>query len=341
MHSRRTPDSNPTAAPVLVTGATGFTGGHLARALKRRGYSVRALVRPSSDAALLLHDGIEVVEGDIARAADVYRAAEGVSHIYHIAAVYRTAGHPDQYYRDVNVGGTIHVLDAARRHGVQRVLHCSTCGVHGDVSRIPSDETAPYNPGDIYQLTKLEAEQAVQDAIGRGQPAVIFRPTGIYGPGDLRFLKLFKTIHQRTFRMFGSGEIPYHVIYIDDLVAGILLCGEHPAALGEIFILGGDEVVTLNELTRLVADAVGVPPPRGHLPLRPLLAAAAVCEQLCKPFGIDPPLHKRRVEFFAKKRAFSIEKARSRLGFVPRVDLAEGLRRTAQWYFESGYLRRR
>jgi nucleoside-diphosphate-sugar epimerase len=130
--------------------------------------------------------------------------------------------------------------------------------------------------------------------------------------------------------MFGSGEVPYHFTYIDDLVDGILLCGEHPDAPGEVYIIGGDEYVSLNELVRLVAEAVHVKPPRGRLPLFPLMAAAVACEWVCRPLGIDPPLHKRRVEFFIKPRAFSNEKAKRELGYTPRVPLREGLRRTAE-----------
>lgn len=332
-----TPGTNATG-PVLVTGATGFTGGALARELRRRGQPVRALVRNAAKAAPLARLGIELIEGDIIRADDVARAAEGVSLIYHIAALFRTAGHPDSYYREVNAAGVGHVLDAARKQGVARIVHCSTVGVHGHVSQIPSDENAPYNPGDIYQVTKLEGEKLAQQAIARGEPVTIFRPAGIYGPGDLRFLKLFRAIKKRRFVMFGSGEVFYHFTYIDDLVEGIILCGEHPAALGELFILCGREYITLNQLVATIADCVGVRPPRLKLPLAPLFIAGKVCETLCVPLGINPPLHTRRCDFFTHVRAFTGDKARRLLGFEPKVSVNEGLRRTAAWYFQQGLL---
>jgi nucleoside-diphosphate-sugar epimerase len=325
----------------LVTGATGFTGGHLSRALRHRGWQVRALVRDPGKTDALRSLGVEIAQGDLTDAEAVDRAVAGCTHVFHIAALYREAKHPDHVYRAVNVAGTRHLLGAAARHGIERFVHCSTVGVHGDIDRLPADEEAPFNPGDIYQETKLEAELLAKRAFEDGVAGTIFRPVGIYGPGDLRFLKLFKAIHTGRFRMFGQGDVAYHLTYIADLVEGILLCGEHPAAVGETFILAGPRYTSINELVELVAAALDRAPPRGHLPLAPLLAAAWLCEGICKPFGIDPPLHRRRCDFFHKSRGFTSNKASRLLGYRPEVDLAEGLHRTAAWYREQGFLRAR
>ncbi|MFA9479108.1 NAD-dependent epimerase/dehydratase family protein [Phycisphaerales bacterium AB-hyl4] len=323
----------------LVTGATGFTGGHLARTLANRGWCVRALVRDSDRAAPLQRDGIDTIVGNLTHRDDVRRAAAGCTHIFHIAALYRSAKHPDRVYHDVNVNGTRHVLDAAREHNVARTVHCSTVGVHGDIDQLPADENAPFKPGDIYQQTKLEAELLARDAFNGNQPGSIFRPVGIYGPGDLRFLKLFRMIHTGRFRMFGQGNIHYHLTYINDLVDGIILCGTHPAALGQTYILAGPRHTTIRELADHVAHAVGRPPTKGSLPLTPLKLAATACEILCRPFNIEPPLHHRRLDFFTKSRGFSDAKARRELGYQPKVDLPEGLTRTAAWYFQHNYLK--
>ena len=333
---RRRGDSNEKLA--LVTGGAGFTGGHLAHALVRRGHRVRILSRSRAQARGLERVGAEIIEGDLTRAQDVDKAVKGCSHVYHIAALYRQARHPDRVYYDVNLGGTRRVLDAAARHGVRRVVHCSTVGVHGDVGSVPADEDAPFNPGDVYQGSKLQGELAAREAFASGLPGVIVRPAAIYGPGDLRFLKLFKSIRRGLFCMFGRGEATYHLVYIDDLVKGIVLCGEHPAAIGETFILAGPRYTTINELVARVAAAVGVPPPRARAPLMPLLAAAWLCETACKPLGLEPPLHRRRCDFFTKTRGFSSAKARRMLGYVPAVDLEEGLRATAAAYVADGYL---
>ena len=342
MASGAPPEPAPTAPPVAVTGATGFTGGALAHRLLDNGHALRVLVRDPEAAAArrLAERGATLVTGDLTDADAVARMAEGADTLYHIGALFRTAGHPDSYYADVNEGGTVHVIEAAIRHGVRRTVHCSTVGVHGHVSEIPSDESAPYNPGDIYQVTKLAGEERFREAMAAGRllGGSIFRPAGIYGPGDLRFLKVFRGVQRGRFPMFGSGEVTYHFTYIDDLVDGILLCGTHPDAVGDTFILGGDEFISLNDFVKLVADAVGGRPPRLHLPLGPLLLAARACETVCRPLGIDPPLHVRRCEFYMKARAFSNAKAKRVLGFQPKVTMADGVRRTAAWYAAEGLI---
>lgn len=323
---------------VLVTGATGFTGGALAKKLIERGDQVVALVRKSANTKALGALGVELVYGDITDADAVQRAAEGTQIIYHIAAVYRTAGHPDSYYEAVNIQGVQHVIDAALKHKVGRTVHCSTIGVHGDIEEIPSNEESPFNPGDIYQRTKLAGEQLFAEAMANGLPGSIFRPGAIYGPGDLRLLKMFKQVKRGFFPLFGGGKNLYHLSYIDDLTDGIILCGEHPNAVGERFILCSNEYDTLKALTATIARQLNVKEPNLSLPVAPLMLAAKVCEALCKPLGIDPPLHTRRVEFFVKSRAFDNSKARKLLGYEPKIGTEEGVKRTIAWYEDNDLL---
>jgi nucleoside-diphosphate-sugar epimerase len=244
---------------------------------------------------------------------------------------------PDSLYREVNVGGTEHILEAAGRHGVERTIHCSTVAVLGAIEELPCDEDRPVNSTDVYRKTKLDGELRARAAIAQGLPVVIVRPAGIYGPGDLRFLKLFRAIYQRRFRMFGSGESAWQGIYIDDLVDGLLLCAEHPKAHGQTYILAEERRFTLNQVVRAIATAVGAPTPKGHLPYWPLAAGAALCEALCRPLRIEPPLYLCRGAFI-DDRAFSTGKARHELGYVAKMPLEEGLRRTAGWYLEHGHL---
>jgi nucleoside-diphosphate-sugar epimerase len=264
---------------------------------------------------------------------------DGVDMVCHIAAAYRQENISRKEMFAINATGTGNLLDAAAKSGVRRFIHCSTVGVHGDVKRPPADENAPYGPGDHYQESKLEGEQIALQYMAEGRlPIVVFRPGPMYGPGDLRFLKLFKAIKTRTFVMLGSGKVLYQLIYIDDLVDGILLCATNDSAIGNVYILTGSEPVSLNQLVQAIATAFEVRPPRLHVPFTPVYLAGLACEIVCKPFGINPPLYRRRVDFFRKTRSFDISKAMRELNFRPQVDLRTGVRLTLDWYRANGYL---
>jgi dihydroflavonol-4-reductase len=324
---------------VLVTGAAGFTGGHLARALAVSGHEVRALVRDRVRAGSLGQSGIQLIGGDLRDPAVVEKAVADVEVVYHTAAVYRQAGISRETYRAVNAVAVQHLVETAARAGARRVVHCSTVGVHGDIRHPPANEEAPLEPGDVYQATKLEGERLARHAAdASGIELTIVRPTGIYGPGDRRLFKLFGGVARGRFPMLGSGDIYYHLTYIDDLVEGFRLCGEQAAAANRTYILAGPEVTTLNQLVAIVAEIAGVQPPRLHLPLWPFWAAGALCEAVCVPFGVEPPIYRRRVDFYAKSRAFDISRARAEIGYAPDVGLREGIRRTLDWYRNNGWI---
>ena len=327
---------------VLVTGATGFTGGHLARHLVAHGHQVWALVREGAPKDVrdgLQAAGIQLLDGDLRDKPSLERACAGVDVVYHIAAIYRQAGLRDEEYRAVNAAAVRDVVLAAAVGGAARVVHCSTVGVHGDVEHPPANEDAPLKPGDIYQVTKLEGEEAAREAsTSAGIEVVIARPTGIYGPGDRRLLKLFRGVARRRFIVLGNGRIFYHLTYIDDLVEGFRLCGEVPGVGGRTYILAGGEVTTLDELIGLIAAEAKVPRPRVRLPVWPFWIAGAACEAICSPLGIEPPIYRRRVDFFTKSRAFDISRARAELGYSPQVSLRDGIARTLAWYRQAGWL---
>jgi dihydroflavonol-4-reductase len=324
---------------VLVTGATGFAGGALARRLASHNAPVRALVRNSANVAPLTELGIEIVHGDLRDPASLRQAMCGVDVVYHIAAIYRQQGVEPQLFKAINATGVKNLLDAATDAGVSRFVHCSTVGVHGHVERPPAAEDAPFAPGDVYQDSKLEGERIAARYMAEGRlPVTIFRPAAIYGPGDLRLLKLFRGIKRGRFPMIGDGQVFYHLVYIDDLVEGIVRCGTADQAIGEIFILAGPEYTTLNDLVATVAQELDGRPPWLRIPLTPVYAAAAACEAVCRPLGLEPPLYRRRVSFFTKSRAFDIAKARRTLDYAPEVSVREGVARTGAWYAEQGLL---
>ncbi len=324
---------------VALTGASGYTGGHVLKHLLARGDSVKALVRKGSITPSLSASGAELVEGVLGNAEDAGRLVQGCEAVMHIAAVYRTAGHPDSYYREVNVQGTRLLLEAAHDTGIRRFVHTSTVGVHGDVKNPPADEDAPIAPSDIYQETKAEAD-ALSREFGRthGIEVAIVRPGAIYGPGETRLLKVFKGIARGRYAVVGSGKAHYHLVYIDDLVSGFLLALDRKEAAGETFIIAGPKSISQDDLAREVAKATGGSVWPFHIPAWPIQRLGDLVEGICVPLGIEPPIHRRRVDFWVKNRSFSIEKARRLLGYVPKVDVAEGIARTARWYRENGWL---
>jgi dihydroflavonol-4-reductase len=322
---------------VLVTGAAGFTGSHLACTLASRGYQVRAFQRDASPKPAV--PGIDVVAGDLRDPAALAQAVANVEVVYHIAAIYRQAGVSADVYRAVNATAVGQIVEAAAAAGVRRVVYCSTVGVHGDIEHPPANEDAPLKPGDIYQETKLEGERLAREAgARRGIEVTVVRPSGIYGPGDRRLLKLFRGVARRRWVTLGRGKIYYHLTYIDDLVEGFRLCGEHPSAANQTYILAGGEVTTLNELVAIVADVAGVPVPAVHLPVWPFWLAGAACEAVCAPLGLEPPIYRRRVDFFTKSRAFDIGRAQRDLGYAPQVRLHDGIQRTIEWYHAHDWL---
>jgi nucleoside-diphosphate-sugar epimerase len=325
---------------VLITGGTGFTGSHAVRRYLARGHSVRVL---DNQKGVFFDElcgaGAEIQIGSVADREAVRKAVEGVELIHHVAAAFREINVPKSVYKSVNVDGTRLVAEEALRAGVRRVVYCSTEGVHGHVADPPANEEAPIAPEDHYQQTKWEGEIAFREVAAQGLDGVILRPTGIYGPGDpARFLMLFRMVKRGHFFIVGDGRARYHPLYIDNLCDAFELAAEKPEARGETFLVADDRSLTWNELIPLVAKTLAIDVKIHYIPLGPVWLAAALCEAACWPFGITPPLFRRRAEMFSHMRSFDISKARRVLGYEPKVPLEEGLARTCAWYRAHGYL---
>ena len=325
---------------ILVTGGTGFTGTALVRRLLMDGHSVVAFdYKQGLAASELKRRGAELLLGSVTDRELVTRAIRGVDVVYHLAAAFRELNVPEQHYYEVNVEGTRNVLTAAARSGVQKVIYCSTCGVHGNIDDPPADEDAPIQPADYYQQTKYEAEPFVREWNRRGLRTTILRPAAIYGPGDPeRFFMIFKRVARGVFPMFGDGKTLYHPLYIDNLVDAFIAAMPPEVGNGEAYLIADENYVAIEDLVKAVAAALGVTVSIPHYPLVPLIVAGHVCETLCKPFGITPPIFPRRVDWYRQNRAFDIRKAKRDLGYRPAVGLTEGLARTASWYRAEGYL---
>ena len=223
----------------LVTGASGFTGGAVCRRLLNEGWSVTAFARASSNTRALQEAGVQCVVTDITDRAAVAKSFPDVDVVFHIAAAYR-AEHADHgEFSRVNVDATRNLLEEAGERGVSRFVHCSTVGVQGEIEDPPASEDYRFHPGDHYQESKLAGEQLALEYFAKGLKGAVVRPVGIYGPGDTRFLKLFKPIAKGYFVMVGKGDSLYHMTYIDDLVEGFMLAATRPEALGEVFTIAG------------------------------------------------------------------------------------------------------
>jgi nucleoside-diphosphate-sugar epimerase len=201
------------------------------------------------------------------------------------------------------------------------------------------DESTPHAPKDVYQRTKSAAELWVLDQVRtNGLRATAVRPADVYGPGDRRLAKLFRMVQKGRFVYLGDGRGRRHMIYIDDLLQGMVAAQEREAAIGNVYLLAGPTPIALRDLVELIARELGVAPPRLRLPYRPVRLAAVAVEALCRPLGVQPPIYPRRVDFYAHDYEFDTTRARRDLGFVPEVDVEEGVRRTIAAYRQEGLL---
>jgi len=325
---------------ILVTGGTGFTGKALVKRLLEEGHQVVALdYKEGLKTDELRKWGAEVIIGSVTDRAVVEKSLRGVDVVHHLAAAFRELNVPDSYYQEVNVGGTVNVLEAAFSQGVKKFIYCSTCGVHGNIDHPPGGEEAPIHPADYYQATKFEAEPLVNDYFRKGLKTVILRPAAIYGPGDPeRFYMIFKRVAGGRFPMFGSGKTYYHPLYIDNLIDVFLLAMEEGKGDGQAYLIADEAYLEIKDLVRKVGNSLGIEVKINHYPIIPLIIAGHIFEKLYKPFGITPPIFPRRVDWYRQNRAFNIDKAKRELGYQPKVGIEEGLRRTAQWYKKEGYL---
>lgn len=325
---------------ILVTGGTGFTGKALVRRLLDDGHQVVALDFQEGLKTEELRDwGAEVVIGTVTDKGVVDRCMQGVDIVHHLAAAFRQLNVPNSYYWDVNVQGTKNVLEAALREGVKKFVYCSTCGVHGNVEHPPGNEDSPINAADYYQQTKYEAEPIVKEYQHKGLETTILRPAAIYGPGDPeRFFMIFKRVNKGMFPMFGNGKTLYHPLYIDHLVDAHVLAQERGKGVGEAYLIADEHYLEIETLVQKAAMALDVDVKIPHFPIAPVIIVGHICEKVCKPFKITPPIFPRRVDWYRQNRAFSIDKAKRDLGYAPNVSIDEGLRRTAAWYRQEGYL---
>lgn len=321
----------------LITGATGFIGGYVAKACLARGRAVCTIARPTSDTAELEKQGVTVYRGDLRDANVVRQAMEDVEVVVHCAA---KVGHwgPLADFRAVNVEGVRNLLETSKGRALSRFVHVSTLGVYPARHHYATDETVPayFAHRDSYSQSKAEAEQVALAAYRDfGVPVVILRPGFVYGPGDRNVMpKIIDALRQGSVRLPGGGRAALNTIYIRNLVDAIFLAIDSQEAVGQIYNLTDGEYVSKEKFIHAVADAMGLPHPHLKPPFWLAKLVARSCEGWARLRGASeaPRFNMTSLKFLGMNLDFSIDKAKRELGYRPRVSFDDAIAETMAWY---------
>ncbi len=325
----------------LITGATGFVGPYLVRKLVSLEHECRCLVRSAVKAKTILQPGVDLVEGDVTEMDSLKGIASGMDGIFHLA----TLGHmhnfeaPPSMFENVNVRGTINMMNEALLSGVKKVVHCSSVAAMGICREIPANEESECVPHHPYGKSKLQAEKEVRKLMTENNlPAVIVRFSMVYGPGDPRdILRLARLAKKRMLPKIGNAPKLTPLVHVDDAVQGLLLAMEK-GRMGEAYLITNAQSEPFDDLIRIIRETLGAGGIAIPLPAGPALVAAGAMEFVWRLLGKVPPVTRKNIESTLADRVFSIEKARRELGFEPQVDPVKGLTETIRWYMENGWI---
>ncbi|MCK5283641.1 MAG: NAD(P)-dependent oxidoreductase [Nanoarchaeota archaeon] len=324
---------------ILVTGAAGFTGSLLVKRLLKMKYEVVGLDNQIGYKKELEKKGAKIVIGSITDKKLVNELTKGCDIVFHLAAAFRKVNLPKKTYWDVNVNGTRYLCEASLRNKVKRFIYCSTSGVHGLVRKKPATEESPITPADYYQYTKHEGEIVTNEFYKKGLKTVIIRPGAIYGPGDSgRFIMIFKMVKKGAFFMLGKGKITYHPVYIDNLTDSFILAMNSNKAIGQTYLIADKDCRSIEDIVRTVAKVMKKKLNIIHIPIWPVWFAGLICEGLFKLTPWDPPIFRRRVDWFRQDREYSSKKAMHEINYKPKIALEEGLKRTYTWYKKNNLI---
>jgi 2-alkyl-3-oxoalkanoate reductase len=319
----------------LITGGTGLVGHHLVTALQQRGDIVRALVLPTEDARWLEERGVAIYRGNIRNPDTLTVPMRRADTVFHLAAMQGVWLPIEEYYQ-VNVIGTENVCRAAMAAGVRRIVHVSSWTIYGMASGWPLTEDVPPAPrNDPYWITKAQGDLLVQRMIAREHlPAAIIRPGTIFGVGDrLNFGRMADKLCAGKGIVIGSGRNALPLVYVTDVVQGLLLCADHDRAQGQAFNITNDQPLTQAEFLQAVAQELGTASPRWHIPYAAAYAMAYAAERAVKFTGSKHPLVTRHgVTLYGTDNRHSIDKARTELGYAPQVSIRQGIQLACTWY---------
>lgn len=325
----------------VITGATGLLGSHIAEQLRAAGERVRALVRPASDTRFLEKIGVELVRGDLEDADAVKKAVAGAAIVYHSAAKVSDWGPWAEFEREA-VHNTQNLVDACRAADVPRLLHVSSISVYGYVKKGAGEMVTEDTPmgtkfrlWDYYPQSKILAENITRTY---GERVTIARPSWMYGPRDRGTIpRLVKALSERRVPIIGSGDNLLNIIYAGDVAAGCILAANNPVAGGLVYNFCSEGEATQKQMLNTLTDALGLPRITRHRFYWVVMRFAFMKEFFAKLFGRKtPPTPTRRVVYLiARPTRFSIARAKEELGWQPRMNIAEGMRRSLEWYYNE------
>jgi nucleoside-diphosphate-sugar epimerase len=310
----------------LVTGANGFTGSHLVKALERRGDAVVGLVRKSSNIDRLSGCNVQLVYGDITDRDALKTAISGVDWVFHTAAYVELGLVNAAEMERVNVQGTRAVMEVAEAAGVSKVVYCSTIGVFGDTQGRVADETFQREQADFssaYDRTKYEAQQIVDRFAAKGLPVVSILPSGIFGADDPHFGPVMQQFLKGGLKVWAGGDRITGIVHVDDLAAAMILAAEK-AKPGEHYIISAGDLTT-REMFALLSQEAGIPVPR-EVPKPLVRLAGNLLDPIGRLLNWQPPISRERVHYIYDRCVrVDATKARSELGWQPR-SVSETLR---------------
>ena len=321
----------------FVTGGTGFVGSHVAERARQSGHAVRCLARPSSDTAFLKSIGADIVPGDLTDRDVLAKALDGVDVVVHSAAKVGDWGPVDEY-RQVNVEGLRHLLDAVKGKPLQRFVHVSSLGVYEARHHHGTDEREPLPEHHIdgYTQSKVEAEKLALEYHRLHQvPVAVVRPGFIYGPRDRSVLpRIAERLAKGTVIYIARGKYALNTTYVGNLVDAIALAAEHPAAVGEVFNITDGEFVPKRRFFEAVADGLGLPRPKRNIPLFLGRFLANWREKVYRRRNSPTPprITQATLKFAGLNLDFGIGKARTVLGYDPKTGAEEGMKAAVEWY---------
>jgi dihydroflavonol-4-reductase len=315
---------------ILVTGANGFTGSHLVKALEQRGDTVVALVRKTSDRSRLANTNVQLAYGDITDRPSLDAAMQGVDRVFHTAAYVELGIVDADRMERINVQGTRNVLAAAQAAGVQKMVYCSTIGIYGDTQGQVIDETFERQQkgfSSAYDSTKYEAQRLVDQAVATGFPVVSVMPSGIFGADDPHFGPVMDTFLKGKLKVWAGGDRITGIVHVDDLVSAMLLAADQAPPGAHYIISTGD--LSTRDMFNFISQEAGIPAPT-EIPEPIVRVVGTLLDPIGRLLSWQPPISRERVHYIYDRCVrVNGDKAKRELGWSPR-SVEETLRQSIQ-----------